>query len=210
MAKKAAQKKPRSVEIFEFKITLLHIKPKIWRRFAVPADSTLAELHTVIQQLMGWYGYHLHQFIINDEYYNPREDDEGFESEGIEESSVRLNELFKEPGFKFEYEYDFGDGWRHELKLMKIYPAKPNMIYPACLAGERACPPEDCGGPWGYADLLKAISNSGHPEHEEMLEWLGGEFDPEEFDINFINESLQKCRVRRSIKKFPTRAARKK
>jgi len=209
MAKKNDQISFPTSDIFEFKITLRRIKPKIWRRFAVPGDYTLADLHEVIQIVMGWLGGHLHQFIINEKFYNPHEDDD-LDLEGIEENTGRLNKLFKDPGAMFEYEYDFGDGWDHELKLMKIYPAKPDTKYPVCLAGERACPPEDCGGPWGYANLLKVISNPDHPEYENMRDWLGDYYDFEKFDIEFINETLQKSAFNPNVIPFPGRSARKK
>ena len=93
--------------------------------------------------------------------------------------------------FKFLYEYDFGDGWEHELLLEKMLPKDMETRYPICLAGKRACPPEDCGGIWGYSDFLAAIRDPTHPEHDEMLEWVGGEFDPDAFDADEVNMELQ-------------------
>jgi hypothetical protein len=95
-------------------------------------------------------------------------------------------------GFKkFTYTYDFGDNWRHVIQVEKVLAAEPGARYPRCVGGKRACPPEDCGGPWGYGDFLEAISNPKHPEHEDMLEWAGDEFDPEAFDLEAVNEELR-------------------
>lgn len=103
---------------------------------------------------------------------------------------ARLKKHMRREGQKFRYEYDFGDGWEHEVLLEKILPVAAGVQYPRCLKGKRACPPEDCGGAWGYEDLLKALADKNHPDHEMYLEWLGGEFDPEEFDLEWINEML--------------------
>jgi hypothetical protein len=208
MPKRKERITPSTSDIFEFKITLKRIKPNIWRRFAVTEEYTLADLHDVIQVVMGWGDSHLHQFIINGKYYIPYEDE--LDLDGENESAFRLNQLFEGPGAKFEYEYDFGDGWEHELKLMKIYPAKPKTIYPVCLDGKRNCPPEDCGGPWGYANLHDIISNPDHPEHEEMREWLGEYYDFEEFDLEFINESMQKQARDPNVIQFPGLGKKKK
>lgn len=181
------------IEIYELEITLLDIEPRIWRRFAVQGNVTLARLHDVIQAVMGWTDSHLHEFIVGENRYTafyPNMDWDFLEGM-IDEEMVKLCELVKEPRARFIYEYDFGDSWQHELVVREIGPPKPGVHYPMCLAGERACPPEDCGGIGGYQDLLEAISDPSHEEHAELLEWVGGAFDPEAFDLEEANRFLR-------------------
>lgn len=172
------------MKIHKIKITLKHIKPSIWRRIEVPADIRLGKLHDVIQIAMGWTDSHLHAFIVGHTQYGVP--DPEFGGDMNNERNVRLDSIVKEGG-KLIYEYDFGDGWVHEIKVEKVLDADPAVRYPRCTAGKRACPPEDCGGPYGYAELLQALKDPSHPEHEDMLEWLGDEFDPEAFDPAEIN-----------------------
>jgi len=107
---------------------------------------------------------------------------------------VKLKDVVSREKAKFIYEYDFGDGWEHELLVEKILPPTAGQRYPICLKGKRACPPEDVGGIWGYADFLEAIQDPNNPDHEDLLEWIGGSFDPEAFDLEEINRRLQKIR----------------
>lgn len=175
--------------ILELDITLKNAKPKIWRRVLVPADFTFNQLHYIIQFAMGWTNSHLHQFIVGrDEIYIgiPHEDD------WVEMADSRKTKLMKylsHPKDKVEYEYDFGDSWEHEVLVKKVLPKVTGMSYPVCTDGKGACPPEDCGGVWGYADLLEKIKSPKDPEHEEMLEWLGDDFDPEHFDLEETNKN---------------------
>jgi hypothetical protein len=143
------------LNIYQLKIILQHIRPQIWRRILVPADIKLGRLHDIIQTTMGWENYHLHQFIIGDDRYGIP--DPEFPDNTKNETSVRLDKIVK-PGETFIYEYDFGDSWQHEIKIEKILPMD-NQRYPVCLAGKRACPPEDCGGFPGYQHLLFAIAS---------------------------------------------------
>ena len=175
-------------QIYQLKVTLRGSKPPIWRRLQVESNNTLAELHRILQRAMGWYNAHLHQFIDGRTYYGEPHPDYGLDME--DESKVRLNQIMSEPKDKFFYEYDFGDSWEHELLLEKVLTADPATSYPVCLKGKGACPPEDCGGVWGYYDLLETIQNPDHPEHQDMLEWLGGDFDPDEFSVEEVNERL--------------------
>ena len=138
---------------------------------------------------MGWSNYHLHQFIIHEGEYGIPDLDYGTDIE--DEKRVRLGEIILAEKEKFIYEYDFGDSWEHEILVEKIAPIEKGLQYPICLKGKRACPPEDCGGIWGYPEFLEAIEDVNHPEHDDMLEWIGGEFDPEEFDVNSINKGLK-------------------
>ncbi len=178
-------------QIYQIKVTLKYIRPPIWRRIQVPANITLAKLHDILQIAMGWEGYHLHLFSIGEaDYGDPQDDETGFHSI-LSEKRYRLNQVIPGEGTRFTYEYDFGDSWDHELLVEKILPPEPGAAYPRCLKGKRACPPEDVGGVWGYAGFLEAIQDPDHPEHEEMLDWIGGEFDPEEFDLDLVNRALR-------------------
>ncbi len=185
-------KEAKPADIYQLKITLQDIRPPIWRRVQVSSDVTLAKLHRIIQEVMGWFDSHLHQFIVDRAYYGTPDSEASYEIRN--EKKVKLSELPLKPKAKFLYEYDFGDGWEHKILLEDILQPKPDVRYPVCIGGERACPPEDCGGVPGYADFLEAIRNPDHEEHEETLEWIGGEFDPEAFDLEAVNLGLRRIR----------------
>lgn len=177
--------------IYRIKVTLRHVAPPVWRRIEVPGDIKLGMLHRVLQAVMDWTDSHMHAFRLGMEQYGTpsREFPDMFKNE----RNVRLDQIVSVGG-KLIYEYDFGDGWEHELKVEKVLAAEKGKRYPACLAGKRACPPDDCGGPWGYQNLLDALKDPKHEEHEEMLEWIGGEFDPEAFDLDEVNQMLKRIR----------------
>ncbi len=184
-----------TAKIYQFKISLKGIRPPIWRRVLVPANYTFKELHDVIQNAMGWYDCHLHQFeiknfkgriIIGTEEFDEYDDCDEFEHK------VKLSKYFKLPKDKATYEYDFGDGWEHEIILEKVLPVAAEESYPKCIAGKRACPPEDCGGVWGYEELLEIINDPDHEEYEERKEWLDEEFDAEKFDKDEIDFDKEK------------------
>jgi hypothetical protein len=159
----------------------------------VPSQFTLYKLHLIIQEAFGWSNYHLHLFEVNGVNYTqaaPDEDWEEFESDDLDDKKFRLGDLGLSEKSRFLYTYDFGDGWDHEILVEKIVPPQEGTRYPMCLAGSRACPPEDCGGPYGYQDFVKAILNPRHKRHKELLEWIGGTFDPEAFDLDDINRGL--------------------
>lgn len=183
--------------LFQFKITLLEFRPAVWRRIQV-RDGTLGDLHEHIQRAFGWWNYHMHQFTIEGENYGPLPPgdfgDLDFGPEVIDEESVRLSRLLPPSAKKrirWLYEYDFGDGWRHEI-LFEGYP-KPDKRrkYPLCIDGARACPPEDCGGPWGYANYLEALADPRHEEHEFLLEWRGP-FDPDAFNPKKATDEMRR------------------
>ena len=179
--------------IYQIKISLIGVKPPIWRTVLVSDNLGLGAFHNVIQVAMGWTDSHLHQFIANRVFYGIPDDD--YELEMEDETKYKLSQLLKKEKDSFIYEYDFGDSWEHKILLEKILPDDGKTVLPVCIKGKRACPPEDCGGIWGYEELLETISDAKHPDHEDMLEWLGGEFDPEEFDLEEINEDLAEyCR----------------
>jgi len=173
--------------IYQIKVTLRGSKPPIWRRIQVRSDTTLGELHHILQGVMDWAGYHLHQFIVGQTYYGVPHPDYGFDM--ADENRVKLSQIVTGEKFKFVYEYDFGDSWEHILLVEKILPPEEGVQYPVCIKGKRACPPEDVGGIWGYYGYLEAIQNPDHPEHEMMLEW-SGEMDPDAFDLDQVNKRL--------------------
>jgi len=192
-AKKPAKKTPKkSVEpkedgIYQIKVELLGTRPPIWRRLLVPADVSLAKLNLILQAAMGWMHCHLHEFYVQDARYSDPE----FELEGTrDEGQVTLAGVARKVGAKLGYVYDFGDGWEHAVTVEKILPRDPKRTYPWCVTGRRACPPEDCGGIWGYMDLLEILGNPKHPNHEEMMEWAGGPIDPGAFDVDELNGRL--------------------
>ena len=169
--------------IYQLKVQLEGAtKPPIWRQLHVPQDISLYLLHCCIQGAMGWCNSHLHQFIINGEYYGISLPDDDMDME--DERPIKLDTVLKNEKAHIMYEYDFGDGWIHRITLEKKLPTDAKQIYPLLIQGKGACPPEDCGGVWGYEDLKEKMSNPDHEEYEEMLEWLGvEEFDPNEFDL---------------------------
>ena len=178
--------------VYQLKVTLKDSKPPIWRRIQVTSNISLAKLHQILQTVMGWTDSHLHQFVAGQTYYGTPAPE--FDFEVKDERRVKLSQVAPDVKKKIVYEYDFGDSWEHEIVVEKVLEPEPRVHYPICLAGKRACPPEDCGGVWGYETFLEAIRDPRHPEHEEMLEWIGGSFDPEEFDLEAINQDLQSMR----------------
>lgn len=192
-----AGKRKRSIKesgppmVYRLKVTLLETDPPIWRRLLVPADVTLGDLNYILQAAMGWTNSHLHRFTINETRYSDRrfELDE-YDADVEDEFNVALRDAVPKVSAHFRFEYDFGDGWEHDVVVEKIVQAEPGRSYPVGVAGERACPPEDCGGVWGYADFLEAIRDPKHEEHEETLEWVGGEFDPDAFNVDELNGRL--------------------
>lgn len=199
----------KSGVIYQFKITLLGISPAIWRRIQVPEEYTFWDLHVAIQDAMGWLDYHLHVFNFpTAEGRRAMEigiPEPGFDgTAAIPSWDVELADCFIRPGVSAVYEYDFGDGWVHDVLLEGISLREPKVKYPRCIAGERACPPEDCGGLSGYRELVKIMRNPKHPEHAGMKTWLGGHaryylpFEPAQFEpskVRFMNpkKRLQKA-----------------
>lgn len=183
----------KSATNLQIKVTLQEVRPPVWRRILVPAGTTLSKFHEILQVTMGWTNSHLHQFMINGRAYSrpgSRDEMDDFE----DERRFNLAGLARDGVTKLIYEYDFGDGWRHEVVIEKALPPDPGKKCPLCIAGVRGCPPEDCCGPFGYEDLLKILKDKTHPEYEERKEWCGPYFDPEAFDIGEINESLRQIR----------------
>ncbi len=182
-----------AASVYQLKATILETKPPIWRRVLVDGDTTLARLHDILQAAFGWWNCHLHEFEIEGVRYGT-DDGEDWGDPPKNERRFRLRNVVQ-AGSSFLYVYDFGDYWRHKVTVEKILPAGPGATWPACIGGRRACPPEDCGGPWGYQSFLEAISDPDHEEHERMLEWVGGTFDPDAFDPNDFHHQLKLGRL---------------
>lgn len=178
-----------ATKVFQLKISLKGIRPPIWRRVLVRGDTTLDGLHEIVQEAMGWWGHHLYSFDIAGLSYTDSETALDFGDE--EAAGVRLDALLRSEGTRFLYTYDFGDNWEHVIEVEKIVDPTPGARYPSCIAGRRACPPEDVGGVWGYEEFLEAIKDPNHEEHAEMLEWVGEGYDPEEFDLDEVDRGLQ-------------------
>lgn len=185
-------------EVFELEVTLLDTTPPIWRRLAISSLATLADLHEAIQIAMGWTNSHLHQFVTKDgrrfKAPNPYMDDLGgcddMDDDILPAGEHTLDSLRKELKKKIAYEYDFGDGWVHVVRLVSVRAPEADEQLPFCLDGKMACPPEDCGGVPGYYHLLDVISDPKHAEYEDLIEWVGDDFDPEAFDIVEVNGLL--------------------
>lgn len=173
-------------QVYQFKITLEEIDPPIWRRIQVPETYSFWDLHVAIQDAMGWTDSHLHQFEMTDPKTGSGVEisipDEDWEDEALAGWEVKIADFFTLNNPSAFYIYDFGDNWEHRIVLEKIVPRAEETEYPICLEGERACPPEDCGGAWGYVDMLETISDPADEEYEDMIEWLGDDFEPEYFD----------------------------
>jgi hypothetical protein len=186
---------PAAERLYQFKLTLLDIRPPIWRRIQVK-DGTLDKLHEHIQTAMGWTNSHLHHFRIGEQLYgDPMLMQENFEEMEYEDStSTKLSEILPKSGkrFRWEYEYDFGDGWRHEVLFEGCVQAERGKRYPVCIEGARSCPPEDVGGAWGYQEFLEAITDPEHEEHDGLLEWAGGSFEPEAFDSAVATKAMHR------------------
>ena len=187
----AAAKEPGKT--YQLKIELEGIAPPIWRRVLVPGNASLSRLHFIIQAAMGWDNSHLHRFIIGKQAYS----DPAFELEEfrgvpvLDEDEALLMDIAPRAGKALSYMYDFGDSWEHRIKVEQILRgalSKGNIV--GCIDGARACPPEDCGGVWGYEGMLQALKRPKHKEHRSILNWLGEAFDPEAFDLKKTNRAL--------------------
>ena len=180
--------------LYRLHVELLDISPSIWRRLRVPGWITLAKLHLVLQAAMGWTNSHLHQFeIAGTDYGVP--DDEWPELVVVDDRRVTLAAAIGAKVTDFRYEYDFGDGWEHSIHVEAHEPVENHVQHLLCLAGANACPPEDVGGPGGYADFLEALDDPQHPEHDAYLSWCGGAFDREGFDLNSVNSALRRLKI---------------
>jgi len=179
-------------DIYQLKVTLRGTSPPIWRRLLVPAGLRLGVLHDVLQLAMGWDDSRLHEFRIGSKRFGKPDPDDrlmGLDPIG-NERTVHLFRALGKVGAKAVYTYDFGDSWEHAIIVEKVMPPEPGVAYPVCVGGKLHCPPEDCGGIPGYYNLLEAIGDPGHPEHEDLLDWVGGEFKSEAFSLDEVNRRL--------------------
>lgn len=193
--------------VYYLRVTLENSKPLIWRDILVPSDLTLENLHYVIQTVMGWENSHEHHFIVekvlysNDTDRNNVDDEYGLldteelEKQNCNEKKYTLGSLLTKEGASIVYEYDLGDSWTHQIELRKILPVDANARQPRCIKGEKACPPEDCGGIWGYTDMLESLQDPENPEDTQIVTWFGEDFNPAHFDIEAINKTLRRLVV---------------
>ncbi|HVC36998.1 MAG TPA: plasmid pRiA4b ORF-3 family protein [Gammaproteobacteria bacterium] len=176
-------------EVLELRVQLQYIEPPVWRRLRIRSSATLADLHDAIQAAMGWSDSHLHEFFISGRRYGPLHEDAP--EELIDEAKIVLASLGLKPATRFTYNYDFGDNWAHDIRVEKIEAMAAELLRSLCLNGARACPPEDCGGPPGYQELLAALANPRHPRHRELRRWVGKDWDAERFDLEAANRALR-------------------
>ena len=188
----AAQKKRATPKLYELHVQLEDIHPRIWRKILVPSSIKLPKLHDLLQLVMGWTDSHLHSFQFGKKAFSAAHGAGHLEELNmLDEKKYTLEAALGDSLREFVYEYDFGDSWRHLIQVKLINKPNTEWFYPLCIAGERAAPPDDVGGTPGYLHFLEAIGNPKHPEHDEMLTWIGGAFDPEGFDLNTINRTLR-------------------
>ena len=186
------------MQTYQIQISLTRFKPKIWRRLLIPSNLLLSDFHMIIQVSMGWENSHLHQFIKDRTFYTERipGDDTWGKMNNVDYKKIKISDVLKKEKEKIIYEYDFGDGWVHDVLLEKILPGNEKMIFLICLEGKMACPPEDCGGVWGYSDMLEILKQPKHEEYDNIIEWLGEEFDPEHFDKEAVNNILKRLKIK--------------
>ncbi|MBZ0172862.1 MAG: plasmid pRiA4b ORF-3 family protein [Phycisphaerales bacterium] len=178
---------------YHIKVTLVDSAPAIWRRLVVPGETTLAKLDRILQAAFGWTNSHLHEFIDpqDNRYGTP---DPEWNPDVIDERKRTLAEVCPESGSELLYIYDMGDSWEHLIHVEKIDSGAKKAPPLECLDGAMNGPPEDCGGVWGYANLIEALGDKNHPEHEDLADWIGGTYDTERFDKAETNTLLKKIR----------------
>ena len=177
--------------IAQLKITLDDVKPTVLRRIEVPFDIRLDRLHLTIQAAMGWTNSHLYEIRAGDVGWSTPNPDADWAGDFIDARKARLGDVLEDIGTKkLVYLYDFGDGWEHTIYVERLVDPEPGVLYPRLIAVSGRCPPEDCGGPFGYADLLEAIKDPLHERHSELTEWIGDEFDPEADDAKYLTAGV--------------------
>jgi len=176
-------------KIYQIKISLKGITPPIWRRIEVSSDIDLEQFANNLIDAMGWHGSHLMCFEIGGEEYF-RDEESVHDLGGKLMHKTKLNKCLSTPKQKIRFAYDFGDDWQHDVVLEKILEVSPGVQYPRCTGGKRHCPPEDCGGVWGYQEILEALKDPENPEHKELLEWVGEGFDAEGFEVGVGSERM--------------------
>jgi hypothetical protein len=177
--------------VYRIHVSLREIQPLIWRRIELSSKTTLKQFHRILQIAMGWEDYHLHEYIVGGRRYgtpDPSYDERG---EVVRESGVQIAAVLPREKSEILYVYDFGDYWQHDIHVEAIFPPEPGIRYPRIVDGARSCPPEDCGGSGGYADLLEILLDPAHEEFEHMRQWAGLRFNAEVFSLKAANEGLQ-------------------
>ena len=177
--------------LYGIKVQLRYINPSIYRILRIPSRASLLKFHKLLQRAMGWKNYHVYLFEVEWKRYG--EHPEQWDFEVFDSRTITLEKIFSSGAKSFIYDYDMGDGWRHDIELLGTLEVE-GKEEPACIAGVRACPPEDCGGPPGYENLLEALADPKHEEHDELLEWVGGKYDPEKFDVVAVDRALKRLR----------------
>lgn len=183
----------RIERVFDLKVTLRHITPPVWRLVRVKGSTRLSRLHEVLQATMGWWNCHLHQYKVGDRLLGEPDPDGLMEM--ADEHDFTLTQIASRHDH-FVYEYDFGDGWKHDIIIEEKLVAEPGVRYPVLLDGGRACPKEDSGGPHGYEQLLVVLSDPTHEDYAQMKDWAGDDYDPEKFDRNAVDAALERIRPR--------------
>jgi hypothetical protein len=184
------------VKNYQLSIRLLEIEPPIWRRLAVPGTVSLARLHSIFQKVMGWGNYHIYLFTVGRQQYGEGVSEWAEVAQRVVNAKrVVLEDIAVRKGMRFTYTYDMGDGWEHEIWVEEIHEGPLQQV--RCLEGARGCPPEDCGGPYGYEELLEIIFDPKHREYQERRDWLGEGFDPERFNVEIVNRRLKRLKVGR-------------
>ena len=192
--KSAGSKPAKTAKVFQLRVDLRGTRPKIWRRIVVPATIKLPILHVVLLRAMGWQGGHLHEFLFGDVNYG-RPEPELDLPDGVEdETRVSLRKAL-DGGSTFTWVYDYGDNWQHNIKVEREVDMGTPLDSPMCITGQGACPPQDVGGVPGYEHFLKAIADPSHPEHTELKDWCGGEFDPAAFDVAQVQQQLDEIKL---------------
>lgn len=180
----------RFYHVYRFKVTLQDIEPKIWRRIEVPENYTFWDLHVAIQDAMGWLDYHLHEFELKDPRTRKKVriglPDEEYLDDMLPGWEEKIANYFTMENKSANYEYDFGDSWLHKIQLEQIHPVEKDQTYPICLKGERACPPEDCGGADGYQRVIEVLNNPKDDQYEDIRGWVGADYDPEYFNAEEV------------------------
>ena len=177
--------------MLELRITLESVEPEVWRRLLVPGSVRLDKLHRMLQAAMGWEDAHLHRFGVGGKVFGPDVNDDA--DDELDERSVTVASAVDSVS-SFIYEYDFGDSWSHHIVVEDRWTLPIGLHSGVCVEGQGACPPEDCGGPPGYAFLLAVLEDPDHEDHEHMKKWVGEHFDPDHFDLALANARLQAIR----------------
>jgi hypothetical protein len=195
--------KPPTPKAVALRVELLKVAPLVWRRVLVPGNWTLASLHHYLQWVMGWTDSHAHEFevgagLVAPDWWIEEAEAEEEASRYRDERRVSVAAVVSAVGTRgeFQYRYDMGDGWEHRIVIESAPTSRVDLPLPVCVAGENACPPEDVGGPHGHAEFLEALDDRQHEQHEDMVRWIGGVFDPKGFDLNRVNRDWKYARRR--------------